>query len=1717
MQKRILFILIYTFVVSNLFSQGFRQNFNSSPNLSSYVSNAPNSGQFNELDGNIGSVHVEIDNGRLKFKKTGNSWHSGMAVRNTNLPGNSTTLMFQFDMEIAESSSNKNDAVIFQVGSGFSHTLFNVEPNNNVYAQFGINAMTGNNYRVRNITANTVVNTTITGANKRVTWVMNNGGAAITYFAPNGTTETLGEDKMDLWIGTTRLMNDVGVQNNGQHIRHFKIYYTRNSNIALYLDNFNIHARDANFNGGDLTIGANGDYPSFTNIGGLFEDVMNFGSLTGNLNLAVISDIAGETGTFSLGEIPGMEQYTTKIFPSSAVLRNISSSANVATNGMFFFNGADKVIMDGRAPGDNSENANTPRYLRISNTHTNSPTIHFRNGAQQNQIQFCTIEGRSTNVNQAVCLVGDAISSPTANRDIVFRFNHIRNSTGFPRHGILLSGSNLRESRNIRIDNNHIYNAYISASNSSSIAIGDNLRNIEIVNNHVYQNEAVPAGHSATYISIIGGRSGGNSNNADSLIITNNYIGGSGPFCSGLPWTNATGANMPLRIRGIDIRIPNTNYALIEGNVINNFRMNFTRTNNTNEYSFRGIFINSGKADVINNRIGSRDSLIFSCNANNTAGLISTIGIEYSGVLGSVRGNRISGMRGIFGSASAMGFDIIGIRASANAPGVSFENNYIGIPNQSASIRVASHNSANSIRGIFSTANGANLTEIRNNYIVGLVDSSTSNQSQVSGIWHMGTSGVILESDTIENLVSFSASEDLGNMLALAGIRVVNGNNQTEIFKSHIHGLRGASASAASKVAAIVADGAGMMKIYSNRIYNLTHANTTVGLNQAIVSGIHTGSSSNALIALYNNMISLGLNPNGTSNNQRCGMIGIWDSNTLRTQPVQISYNSVLIAGAESGASNATYAFYRGNRNAGILNAPIYIANNIFNNARTGTSKHTSIANDNSASAWTLCDNNALSAVQGSSFAQWGDAWVNFANWKTNTLGDNSSTIDNIFVVSTPLTACSGATYAHAATADLHLPMCEVRVNTKGRVIHSPIAIYHDFDGDFRRGCDIGADEVKNIKTFTGTTSTAWHVDANWDYKQKPTCADSVILAPNGTSITRPAGNINVTRQAILAANEKAYFKDLEIRSGSSFQSLANSSLEGCWWDGKFVVNGSVDLQGAHLTLAGDVEVNGITNAGNALWHLNNDSLLNDLLNNHGMRDWMASFNQAHDSISIYGSAALIEAKSLVVKNEGIVKLNGSNNQTLRLKENGTFCLRGLSELITNSNHLDIRGTVDATSTGWLLSDAQSRVYVHGTADVIGALSFKDGFNYVKKLVVNRDGNGELILGNTIIVTDSLVMQKGVLTTSKISMLILDNNAKVIGTGSATNYIKGPVKKNFNQSGASVHLPVGKEGKFRAVGLQADASTPTTFTVEYFPVNPDSAYPIEARIDPSLTVKNKEMWMIDRSPAVSGAAAYVTLHWGEESDVSDQGYDMMRLRVSKWDALENVWLDMGPDDMTAGGSSLSGSVKSDLITKFSPFTLATIEAHPLPVEILSFTAEPMNADILTTWTTLSETNNHYFVVERSTDASFFMEIGRVNGAGNSTTVRHYDFLDVQAMQSHSGVIYYRLKQVDFNGMFSYSDIVPVQIAQQNMFQLMHATFADGGVLSGVFTANKAGIAHLTCFDMAGKMVLNTKISAQEGTNMLNEACQVQLARGVYTMQLVFEGKAETLKMVYAGN
>jgi len=171
---------------------------------------------------------------------------------------------------------------------------------------------------------------------------------------------------------------------------------------------------------------------------------------------------------------------------------------------------------------------------------------------------------------------------------------------------------------------------------------------------------------------------------------------------------------------------------------------------------------------------------------------------------------------------------------------------------------------------------------------------------------------------------------------------------------------------------------------------------------------------------------------------------------------------------------------------------------------------------------------------------------------------------------------------------------------------------------------------------------------------------------------------------------------------------------------------------------------------------------------------------------------------------------------------------------------------------------------------------------------------------------------------------------------------------------------------------------------------------------------------------------------------------------------------------------------------------------PLPVTILSFTAKKKTNDAaLLVWSTASEINSDRFVIERSSDAVTYIKIAEVTAAGNSSSIRHYQFIDNSPMEGYN---YYRLRMVDIDGKFS---LTPSRVLNFNDETLQKLSCYPNPT-TGKFTVewDKKLSEHrlvINIFDSKGSVVKQYKID-QGSLNTTH--CDISgLPRGTYFIHL----------------
>lgn len=167
----------------------------------------------------------------------------------------------------------------------------------------------------------------------------------------------------------------------------------------------------------------------------------------------------------------------------------------------------------------------------------------------------------------------------------------------------------------------------------------------------------------------------------------------------------------------------------------------------------------------------------------------------------------------------------------------------------------------------------------------------------------------------------------------------------------------------------------------------------------------------------------------------------------------------------------------------------------------------------------------------------------------------------------------------------------------------------------------------------------------------------------------------------------------------------------------------------------------------------------------------------------------------------------------------------------------------------------------------------------------------------------------------------------------------------------------------------------------------------------------------------------------------------------------------------------------------------------LPIDLLSFTGYSGEGYNLLEWITTSEINNDYFEIEKSNDGILFNKIDVVDGIGNSSVNNSYQYID---NNSNSTISYYRLKQIDYDGKHSYSNIVAIKKSIENEITIFPNPTLGSVKLN--FDSKEDKNYQITVYDIS-KEIYQEKIFVDKGLKTISFDLFEKLSKGFYILKI----------------
>ncbi|MDP2365663.1 MAG: T9SS type A sorting domain-containing protein [Ignavibacteria bacterium] len=221
--------------------------------------------------------------------------------------------------------------------------------------------------------------------------------------------------------------------------------------------------------------------------------------------------------------------------------------------------------------------------------------------------------------------------------------------------------------------------------------------------------------------------------------------------------------------------------------------------------------------------------------------------------------------------------------------------------------------------------------------------------------------------------------------------------------------------------------------------------------------------------------------------------------------------------------------------------------------------------------------------------------------------------------------------------------------------------------------------------------------------------------------------------------------------------------------------------------------------------------------------------------------------------------------------------------------------------------------------------------------------------------------------------------------------------------------------------------------------------------------------------------------------------------------------DAGQTDINIGSYAFrQGGAASGPFLKLDGLIIGTSWNYIVPVELTSFSSSVNGKNVTLNWTTATETNNSGFDVERKSANSNWQRIGFVNGNGTTTEKQSYSYADKNLSE---GKYSYRLKQVDFNGTFEYSNVIEVLVATPNKFELSQNYPNPFNPTTSIsFALPQAGNVKLSVYNLLGQEVQTLINSFMEsGSHAVNFEA-TNLNSGIYLYKLEANGLTSVRKM-----
>lgn len=432
-----------------------------------------------------------------------------------------------------------------------------------------------------------------------------------------------------------------------------------------------------------------------------------------------------------------------------------------------------------------------------------------------------------------------------------------------------------------------------------------------------------------------------------------------------------------------------------------------------------------------------------------------------------------------------------------------------------------------------------------------------------------------------------------------------------------------------------------------------------------------------------------------------------------------------------------------------------------------------------------------------------------------------------------------------------------------------------------------------------------------------------------------------------------------------------------------------------------------------------------------------------------------------------------NNGANIRIMPGGylfaTSTINNASGTITNDGNIEVQGDFTNAAT-YTNSTANDYLVFSGNS----LATFKTGGSSFTNITIDKSSN-PVKLGDNLLINGNLTMQSGNLELNHFNIDLGSGTGQIVNETNdsrITGTAGGTIMKTANLNAPSSVNPGN-------IGIEISSSQNLGNTVI-------KRGHVQQTGNGGISIYR----YFDITPANNASLNATLKMYYFDNELS--GLDESKLQFYKSDDNGATWTSIGKDNNDA----TADFVTKNSIPSLSSWTL--YEAGALPVKLIAFSARIINRQTHLQWSTAQEINSDFYDVERSENGGLFDNMLSVKAKGNTGIRSDYAAIDPNPFP----LTYYRLKEVDRDGNYSYSPVIHVSM-DGDMSYMVHPNPASG-VFYLEISSSKIQRSVIGLFDDAGKLLERKTVELIPGNNKISWDIS-RMAKGTYFLRSADNG------------